>query len=64
MEAVLFETGLHEGDVHITKDIKNFTNGKDVPIKPSIGGVKAPRFLSHPKVYKKYMVDNQNMFQG
>ena len=41
--------GLHGGDVHITKDLKKSTNGKEVPIKPSIGGVKARRFLSHPQ---------------
>lgn len=49
LEKVLSDIGLHGGDVHITKDFKKSTNGKEVPIKPSIGGVKARRFLSRPK---------------
>ena len=49
LEKVLSNIGLHGGDVHITKDFKKSTNGKEVPIKPSIGGVKARRFLSRPK---------------
>ena len=49
LEAVLSKIGLHGGDVHITKDIKKSTNGKKVHIKPSIGGVKARRFLSRPQ---------------
>ena len=49
LKAVLSEIGLHGGDVHITKDLKKSTNGKEVPIKPSIGGVKARRFLSRPQ---------------
>ena len=34
LETIIFEIGLHGGDVHITKDIKKSTNGKDIPIKP------------------------------
>ena len=49
MEVVLSEISLHGGDVHMTKDLKKSTNGKEVPIKPSIGGVKARRFLSCPQ---------------
>ena len=40
--------GLHRGDVHIVIDLKKSKNEKDVPIKPSIGGVKAKRFLFEP----------------
>ena len=46
LEKVLSEIGLHGGNVQIVKDMKKSSNEKDVPMKPSIGGVKARRFLS------------------
>ena len=46
LEKVLSEIGLHGGNVHIQKDNRSSTNEKDIPMKPSIGGVKARRFLS------------------
>ena len=38
--------GLHKGDVHIVTHLKKSKNGKDVPIKPSIDGVKPEGFFS------------------
>lgn len=46
LEKVLSEIGLHGGNVQIVKDMKKSSNDKDVPMKPSIGGVKARIFLS------------------
>ena len=48
LERVLSDVGLHGGNVCILKDTKKSTNDKEVPMKPSIGGVKARRFLSRP----------------
>ena len=53
----MFEIGLHGGNVHIQKDNRSSTHEKDVPMKPSIGGVKARRFLS------KIGSDDQNNTQ-
>ena len=38
--------GLHGGQVKIVADTKRSTSTHEVPIKPSLGGVKARRFLS------------------
>ncbi|KAI5078400.1 hypothetical protein GOP47_0006071 [Adiantum capillus-veneris] len=46
---VLSDMGLHGGNVKIQRDEKRSTAEKDVPCKPSIGGVKARRFLSKPQ---------------
>lgn len=46
LEKVLSEIGLHGGNVKIVKDMKKSSNEREVPLKPSIGGVKARRFLS------------------
>ena len=46
IEGVLSELGLHGGNVKIEADIKKSGKGNLVPIKPSIGGVKARRFLA------------------
>ena len=46
LEKVLSEIGLHGGNVKIVADTKKSGKGNLVPIKPSIGGVKARRFLS------------------
>ena len=43
---MLSEIGLHGGNVKIVKDMKKSSNEREVPLKPSIGGVKARRFLS------------------
>ena len=40
-----FRKGLHGGCVKIEADLKKSSKGNLVPIKPSIGGVKARRFL-------------------
>lgn len=48
LERVLSDIGLHGGNVRILKDMKKSTNEKDVPMKPSISGLKARRFLSKP----------------
>lgn len=48
LESVLSDIGLHGGHVKIEKDEKKSKDGRDVPKKPSIGGVKARRFLSMP----------------
>ena len=45
VEQVLSKIGLHGGGVKIEADIKKSHRGNLVPIKPSIGGVKARRFL-------------------
>ena len=45
LENILSDMGLWGGDVHIVTNLKKSKNGKDVPIKPSIGGLKAKRFL-------------------
>ena len=45
IEEVLSEIGLHGGNVKIEADMKRSGKGNLVPIKPSIGGVKARRFL-------------------
>lgn len=45
IEKVLSEIGLHGGNVKIEADIKKSGKGNLIPIKPSIGGVKARRFL-------------------
>ena len=45
IEEVLSKIGLHGGNVKIEADIKKYGKGNLVPIKPSIGGVKARRFL-------------------
>lgn len=45
IEGVLSNIGLYGGDVKIQEDIKRSTGGSKVPTKPSIGGVKAKRFL-------------------
>ena len=37
--------GLHGGQVKIVADTKQSTASHQVPIKPSLGGVKARRFL-------------------
>ena len=39
--------------VQITKDLKTSIIKMEIPIKPSIGGLKVRRFLSHPKREKK-----------
>lgn len=46
LETVLSGIGLHGGKVKIEADKKRSTSSHEVPIKPSIGGVKARRFLS------------------
>ena len=46
LEKVLSEIGLHGGNVHIQRDSRSSTHEKDIPMKPSIEGVKARRFLS------------------
>ena len=48
LEKNLSDIGLHGGNVRILKDTKKSTNEKEVPMKLSIGGVKARRFLSRP----------------
>lgn len=42
---MLSSIGLHGGNVKIVADNKRSTSTHQVPIKPSIGGVKARRFL-------------------
>ena len=46
IEGVLSDIGLHGGHVKIEEDNKQSKGGRKVPKKPSIGGVKAKRFLS------------------
>lgn len=46
IEEILSEMGLHGGQVKIVADTKRSTASHQVPIKPSLGGVKARRFLS------------------
>ena len=46
LESVLCEIGLHGGNVKIEADMKKSRKGDLTPMKPSIGGVKARRFLS------------------
>lgn len=46
IEQVLSEMGLHGGRVEIVACKKRSTESHEVPIKPSLGGVKARRFLS------------------
>lgn len=50
MQCVLSDMGLHGGNVQIQTDTKLSTKEKDVPNKPSMGGVKARRFLSKPQI--------------
>ena len=47
IEQVLSEMGLHGGKVKIISCPKRSTTSHEVPIKPSLGGVKARRFLSY-----------------
>lgn len=47
LEEVLSKAGLHKGHVKIQKDEKLSGKTGNVPNKPSIGGVKARRFLSN-----------------
>ncbi len=54
IEKVLSEMGLHGGNVVIETDPRRSGKGNDVPKKPSIGGVKARRFLGfHGKQSKQ-----------
>ena len=46
IEKILSDIGLHGGKVKIIADPKRSTETHKVPCKPSIGGVKARRFLS------------------
>ena len=46
IEKVLSKMGLHGGKVKIIPDTKRSTTTYEVPIKPSLGCVKARRFLS------------------
>lgn len=46
IEKILSDIGLHGGNVKIIADPKKSTETHKVPCKPSIGGVKARRFLS------------------
>ena len=46
IEEILSDMGLHGGQVKIVADTKRSTTSHQVPIKPSLGGVKARRFLS------------------
>ena len=46
IEKILSDIGLHGGKVKIIADPKRSTETHQVPCKPSIGGVKARRFLS------------------
>ncbi len=48
LETVFSNMGLHGGHVKIEADEKRSKNGRDVPKKLSIGGVKARLFLSMP----------------
>ena len=47
LEKVLSDIGLHGGQVIIEEDKKRSTTNSKQPTKPSIGGVKAKRFLSY-----------------
>lgn len=47
IEEILSEMGLHGGKVKIISCSKRSTTSHQVPIKPSLGGVKARRFLSY-----------------
>ena len=44
---MLSEIGSHGGNVKIEADMKRSGKGNLVPIKPSIGGVKAQRFMGY-----------------
>ena len=46
IEKVSSDIGMHGGNVKIEEDTKRSTNTSKPPTKPSIGGVKAKRFLS------------------
>ena len=46
IEDILSDMGLHGGQVKIVADTKRSIASHQVPIKPSLGGVKARRFLS------------------
>ena len=46
IEEILSEMGIHGGKVEIVPCKKRSTESHEVPIKPSLGGVKARRFLS------------------
>lgn len=46
IEGVLSDIGLHGGHVKIEEDSKRSQGGRKIPKKPSIGGVKAKRFLT------------------
>ena len=53
IEEALSEIGLHGGNVKIETDQKKSRTGNNVPRKPSVGGVKARRFLGfHGEVGK------------
>lgn len=63
IEGVLSDIGLHGGHVKIVEDNKRSRGGSKIPIKPSIGGVKAKRFLSlRVKNCQIENGSNQNMF--
>ena len=49
IEEVLSSVGLHKGRVEIKKDEKRSGASGNLPLKPSIGGVKARKFLSPPR---------------
>ena len=56
IEQILSEMGLHGGHVKIVADTKRSTSTSEVPVKPSIGGVKARHFFAfhgeHGKINK------------
>ena len=61
IEKVLSHIGLHGGNVKIEEDTKRSTSTSKPPTKPSIGGVKARRFLScfrkdgqNPEMFDKW----------
>ena len=52
LERALSNIGLHNGHVQIELDEKRSKNGRSIPQKVSVSGVKARRFLSFCKLMK------------
>ena len=69
IEKILSEMGLHGGHVKIVADTKRSTTSSEVPVKPSIGGVKARHFFAfhgeHGKINKRqnFSTINYNLWK-